>query len=332
MLDEGHMIGLGSRQLRYEMLVQRLLRRGDADTRRIVCLSAMLPSGDDLNNFVDWLSSGRNGVALESTWRPTRQRFGAVTSSGTGYRLDMKVDSERPFVPRLLSTQAARRRRRTTFPKDDAELTLATGWHFVADGQSVLIYSPLRSTVEALGASALKLISQGYLAPMSCAGPELEDARRIGSEWLGDDHVVMKCLSNGIALHHAGLPRQLIGAMERLIGSRKLNLIIASPTLAQGVNVTVGTIVMRSIFRGGERIPLDEFLNVSGRAGRPFVDIDGQIIFAAHGTDPAARRRLAQWQEISGEVLHRELKSGLIALVADTLHGWRQSESRSRLP
>jgi len=154
---------------------------------------------------------------------------------------------------------------------------------------------------------------------MSCAGPELEDARRIGSEWLGDEHVVMKCLSNGIALHHAGLPRQLIGAMERLLASRILNLIIASPTLAQGVNVTVGTIVMRSIFRSGERIPLDEFLNVSGRAGRPFVDIDGQIIFVAHGTDRAAQRRLAQWQEISGEVLHRELKSGLIALVADII-------------
>ena len=318
-LDEGHMIGLGSRQLRYEMLVQRLLRRQDADARRIVCLSAMLPSGEDLEGFVEWLSSGRNGVALESIWRPTRQRFGAVTNSGTGYRLDMRVDSERPFIPHLLSAQAARRPRRTPFPKDDAELTLATAWHFVADGQSVLIYCPLRSSVETLGKSVLKLIDQGYLMPLACAGPELENALRIGSEWLGDDHVVMKCLGSGIALHHAGLPRQLVGAMERLIGSRRLNLIIASPTLAQGVNITVGTIVMRSIFRGGERIPLDEFLNVSGRAGRPFVDIDGQIIFAAHGTDRSSRRRLEQWRAISEEVLHRELKSGLIALVADII-------------
>ncbi len=76
---------------------------------------------------------------------------------------------------------------------------------------------------------------------------------------------------------------------------------------------------MRSIFRGGERIPLDEFLNVSGRAGRPFVDIDGQIIFAAHGTDRASHRRLEQWRAISEEVLHRELKSGIVALVADII-------------
>jgi replicative superfamily II helicase len=318
-LDEGHMIGLGSRQIRYEMLVQRLLRRSDANERRIVCLSAMLPSGDDLTSFVDWLSSGRERFALESTWRPTRQRYGIVTSSGDNYRLDMQVDSERPYIPRLLSPQAARWPRRTPFPTNDAELTLAAAWRFVDDGQSVLIYCPLRSSVEALGTMALKLMRQEYLAPIICAGPELEDACRVGSEWLGDEHVVMKCLRKGIALHHAGLPRPLIAALERLIGSRALNLIIASPTLAQGVNVTVGTIVIRSLFRAGERIPLDEFLNVCGRAGRPFVDIDGQIIFAAHGIDREAKRRAVQWRSITGEAHHRELKSGLVALVIDII-------------
>lgn len=35
--DEGHMIGLGSREIRYEVLIQRLLRRPDATARRIVC-------------------------------------------------------------------------------------------------------------------------------------------------------------------------------------------------------------------------------------------------------------------------------------------------------
>ena len=46
-LDEGHMIGPTEREIRYEILVQRLLRRADSGTRRIVCLSAILPDGDD---------------------------------------------------------------------------------------------------------------------------------------------------------------------------------------------------------------------------------------------------------------------------------------------
>ena len=44
-LDEGHMIGLGEREVRYEVQIQRLLRRADAKERRIVCLSAILPDG-----------------------------------------------------------------------------------------------------------------------------------------------------------------------------------------------------------------------------------------------------------------------------------------------
>ena len=36
------------REIRYETLVQRLLRHADAGERRIVCLSAILPSGDEL--------------------------------------------------------------------------------------------------------------------------------------------------------------------------------------------------------------------------------------------------------------------------------------------
>jgi len=41
-LDEGHMIGLGEREVRYEAQIQRLLKRADADTRRIVCTERVI--------------------------------------------------------------------------------------------------------------------------------------------------------------------------------------------------------------------------------------------------------------------------------------------------
>lgn len=55
-LDEGHMIGLGEREVRYEAQIQRLLRRSDAAGRRIVCLSAILPDGHQLEDFAAWLT------------------------------------------------------------------------------------------------------------------------------------------------------------------------------------------------------------------------------------------------------------------------------------
>lgn len=53
--DEGHMIGLNEREVRYEVQIQRLLKRADAAQRRIVCLSAILPDGHQLDDFANWL-------------------------------------------------------------------------------------------------------------------------------------------------------------------------------------------------------------------------------------------------------------------------------------
>ena len=46
-LDEGHMIGLTEREVRYEVQIQRLLRRTDAPLRRIVCLSPYSRTGSN---------------------------------------------------------------------------------------------------------------------------------------------------------------------------------------------------------------------------------------------------------------------------------------------
>ncbi|HBG31859.1 MAG TPA: DEAD/DEAH box helicase, partial [Gammaproteobacteria bacterium] len=74
--DEGHMIGLGSREIRYEVLIQRLLRRSDASDRRIVCLSAMFsPEDSSFKTFADWLRQDADGTPIHVDWRPTRRRF-----------------------------------------------------------------------------------------------------------------------------------------------------------------------------------------------------------------------------------------------------------------
>lgn len=51
-LDEGHMLGPNEREVRYEALVQRLLRRDDAANRRIVCLSALFPTPEEMTDLV----------------------------------------------------------------------------------------------------------------------------------------------------------------------------------------------------------------------------------------------------------------------------------------
>jgi replicative superfamily II helicase len=317
--DEGHMIGLNTRELRYEMLVQRLLRRPDARSRRLLCLSAMLPTGKDLSDFVDWISGGEQTEAMESSWRPTRQRFGIITREGDNYRLDMRVDSERPFVRAYVHSREATGRRKLPFPKDDLELVVASAWRLREDDHSVLIYCPERRGVEAVGKRILKLVEQGLISAQSTASERFQEAFRVGAEWLGVDHVVLQCLKLGVGLHHGGLPRPFMQILETLISEKALKIIISSPTLAQGVNVTVSTIVFQSLYRGGELIELDEFLNVCGRAGRPFVDIDGQVIFTVNATGQPGRSRRWAWDQFSATANQRSLTSGLVALVRNLI-------------
>jgi superfamily II RNA helicase len=99
--DEGHMIGPGEREVRYEVQIQRLLRRQDADQRRIVCLSAILPDGDQMEDFSAWLRRDQPGGPIKHDWRPTRLRFGEVIWHSPTARLNLRVGEEKPFVPRF---------------------------------------------------------------------------------------------------------------------------------------------------------------------------------------------------------------------------------------
>ncbi len=146
--DEGHMIGPNEREVRYEVQIQRLLRRADAPTRRIVCLSAILPDGDQLDDFAAWLRRDHPGGLIKNDWRPTRLRFGEVVWSSPNARLNLRVGDERPWVQRFLTGFAPpnfippKRLRTRLFPCDQRELCLATAWRLVDDGQTVLIFCP----------------------------------------------------------------------------------------------------------------------------------------------------------------------------------------------
>ena len=167
-LDEGHMIGLEERKVRYEVQVQLLLRRSDAATRRIVCLSAVLPQNVDGDDFVGWLTGDRGEAGLvRMDWRPTRLRFGMIQWRNNAARLQFTVESERPFVPRFLSGRVPPTgKRRNVFPNDQREFCLATAWRLVDDGHTVLIYCPNAGRWSHLRTRSRTCIAVGHL-PMS---------------------------------------------------------------------------------------------------------------------------------------------------------------------
>ena len=321
--DEGHMIGLNEREVRYEVQIQRLLRREDAHERRIVCLSAILPDGDQLDDFSAWLRRDHPGGLIKSDWRPTRIRFGEVVWNSPHARLNLRVGDERPWVPRFLTGFVPdnfippKRRRTQIFPKDQRELSLATAWSLVDDGQTVLIFCPQRRSVEPFADAIVDLHERGALRPLLEADASvLNTAIALGEEWLGPTSAILKCLKLGVALHHGALPTAYRKEVERLLREGVLKVTVSSPTLAQGLNLSATAIVMHSLHRNGELIKISEFKNIIGRAGRAYVDVEGIVLFPMF--DGAAKRR-RDWERLITDLGAREMESGLVELVSALL-------------
>ncbi len=315
-LDEGHMLGPGEREVRYEALVQRLLRRPDADGRRIVCLSALFPEVDKMSDLVAWIRRDAPGKPVYSDWRPTRQRYGWIRWERRSARLQVQVEGEKSFVRHFVEAMPSPGGwRKNDFPQNKNELTLAAAWKFVNQDKNVLIYSPLKKSVETLGRLVLTCIKQGVLPSIGTVTPRIREAMAAGAEWIGPDHPAVRCLEHGVALHHGGLPRQFLTHVERVLRAGDCRITIASPTLAQGLNLSASVLLVPSIWRRKKVIPVVEFTNVVGRAGRAFVDLEGLVLHVIwEPTAQRTRRTIGKWDKLLAEAKTVEVGSGLLEL------------------
>jgi len=311
-LDEGHMIGPTEREIRYEILVQRLLRRSDANQRRIVCLSAILPEGEKLHNFTQWLRSDVEGVAVRFPWRPTRQRFGTIIWQGNNATLNFDYKSDIPFINRFIEHVDAIKPERSPRPKNLNEKTIFAAWKFASQGKRTLIFVTQANWVETFGTNAIKLVQRGYLESLLEDRVAVENAISVGEEWLGKEHPAVKALEIGMAVHHGGLPNPFLRELELLLSKGIIKVTVASPTLSQGLNINAAILLVPYLIRSGTQISGEEFANVAGRAGRAFVDMEGFVI---HIIENQITSRIKDWKKLITSARERNLSSGLFQVI-----------------
>jgi Lhr-like helicase len=312
-LDEGHMIGPSDREIRYETLVQRLLRRPDSMERRIVCLSAILPSGDELDDLTAWIRADEPGEAVRSDWRPTRQRFGTLSWRGKDALLTLDLVDRGPFLDKFVVAKPPRGRDKKSYPRTICQLTLFAAWEFAAQGKRTLIFSTQANWVEAYGKQVVNLCKRGYLKPLLDDETAIARALEVGKEWLGEEHPAIASLKAGVAIHHGRLPNPFLRELEILLSEGVLKVIVASPTLSQGLNLNAAVLLVPALYRSGTLIKGEEFANVAGRAGRAFVDVEGLIV---HTVFDRVDWRARVWRGLVASAKARTLKSGLIQIVA----------------
>lgn len=105
--------------------------------------------------------------------------------------------------------------------------------------------------------------------------------------------VVNELIGKGVCFHHAGLSTEQRGKVEKGFISKKLKVIVATPTLAAGINLPARTVIVRDISRFSDGystyLPNMEIQQMLGRAGRPKYDKEGEALVYA-GTERALEK------------------------------------------
>jgi len=105
----------------------------------------------------------------------------------------------------------------------------------------------------------------------------LTDRVKLVQEFLGlefgEEFALIDLLSYGIGVHHAGLSDDIRALMEWLFEEGELKFLVATTTIAQGVNFPVAGVVMASHQypskdMSPQDMPPEDFWNIAGRAGR----------------------------------------------------------------
>ena len=135
----------------------------------------------------------------------------------------------------------------------------------------------------------------------------------VASEF-GDDFELVDMLKKRIGLHHTGLSDETRTLMEWLVERGELDSLVATTTIAQGVNFPVTGVVMASHqYPYGVDIPPEDFWNLAGRAGR--ADQQGTGVVALASTTDERSQILREYvkQNVSS------LDSTLLAMVQKAL-------------
>jgi DEAD/DEAH box helicase/Helicase conserved C-terminal domain len=116
----------------------------------------------------------------------------------------------------------------------------------------------------ASAARVATLMAESDFPASEAAGSAVEwMAERYHTEWS-----VCKALAHGIGVHHGGVPRALQQYFIRLFNERKINYLICTSTIIEGVNTVAKNVIIYDRRRSKNVLDHFTYKNIEGRAGR----------------------------------------------------------------
>lgn len=247
--DEVHMIHDPGRGPTLEVILTKMMRR--SSDIQIIALSATISNSNDL---ADWL----HARLVVSSWRPVPLMEGVFIDNRI--RFGDSTEREVPAASDAISALV-----------DQA----------IGDGGQCLVFVNSRRSTEA---EAVRLSS--ITAKAGCSISDRDRAMLEGdTESTATGRKLAGCVAKGTAFHNAGLTYRQRRFVEDAFRAGDIKVIVATPTLAAGINLPARRVVVRDTTRfenGGNRpIAVMEVKQMCGRAGRPGYDPYGEAVLVA---------------------------------------------------
>ncbi len=258
-LDELHYMNDGDRGPVIETVAIRAKRKGV-----VLALSATVGNAGEI---AKWL----NAKLVSVNWRPVPLKEGVMYKQGRDIIIEYKSGE------------------RKKLHGDDPVISYTID--VVYKGGQVLVFRSSRKNAET---TARKIAERMAFAKLDKSQLEtfakmIQDAESGGA---AEKETLAFLVRHGIAYHHAGLSRELREIIEEAFRSRALKVIVATPTLAAGVNLPARTVIIADITRFNrkvigyrEEISVTEYKQMSGRAGRPGYDNEGEALVYVRDPD-----------------------------------------------
>jgi len=245
-VDEIHLLNDPGRGPTLEMTITKL--RHCNPGLQIIALSATVANAGEM---ASWLEADM----VCSDWRPIQLREGIICNERLVFS-----DGEAPLAG----------------GKDESAALVRDT---LSQSAQILIFENSRKNAEAAASrlSALLVPDEATkeLSSRILASGESETAVRLAA-----------CVSHGVAFHHAGLLPEQRRLVEQGFRESRIKVIASTPTLAAGLNLPARRVLIRSYKRyeygrGMAPIPVIEYRQMAGRAGRPGLDPYGESFLLA---------------------------------------------------
>jgi helicase len=254
--DEIHLLGDPHRGPTLEVVLTRL--RSLNPQLRVIALSATIPNAREI---AAWLGAR----LVQSDWRPVPLREGVYFNGAAIFN-----DGTVKWVPEASRIEAL-------------DLALDT----VREGGQAVIFVSTRKSTEVAALKAARYLAHLLSEEEKTALQALsEQVLKASPEPTRICRRLAACVSQGAAFHHAGLLSAQRALVEDAFRAHQLKIIVATTTLAMGLNLPSRRIIIRDWQRyesgvGVKALPALEIKQMAGRAGRPGFDDIGEAVLIA---------------------------------------------------